>query len=103
MVDLAFHAPRWATGGKRTSKTYRDRPSVLEYRRFVKAAARRYRGDFPDPANPGESLPAVRLWTTWNEPNHPSFLLPSGGAAAAAGCPPPRTCTAACTRPPTRC
>ncbi len=75
MIDLAFHAPRWAVG-RYTSKTYRDRPSVLEYRRFVTAAARRYRGDYPDPANPGASLPAVRLWTTWNEPNHGSFLLP---------------------------
>ena len=76
MLDLAFHAPRWATRDKKKSKTYRDRPSVLEYQRFAKAAARRYRGDFPDPANLGSSLPAVRLWTTWNEPNHPSFLLP---------------------------
>ncbi len=76
MIDLAFHAPRWATGGKRLSKTYRDRPSVLEYRRFVKAAAHRYRGDFADPERPGANLPPVRLWTTWNEPNHPSFLLP---------------------------
>lgn len=76
MIDLAFHAPRWAAGGQRQSKTYRDRPSISEYRRFVAAAARRYRGDFPDPANPGATLPAVHLWTTWNEPNHPSFLLP---------------------------
>ena len=76
MVDLAFHAPRWAAGGKRVEKTYRHNPSLLEFRRFVKAAAHRYRGDFPDPQDPGRSLPAVHLWTTWNEPNHPSFLLP---------------------------
>ena len=85
MIDLAFHAPRWAAGGQRTSKNYRDRPSVLEYRRFVAAAARRYRGDFPDPANPGEHLPAVRLWTTWNEPNHPTFLLPQWRRARGGG------------------
>ena len=76
MLDLAFHAPRWAAGGKRVDKTYRENPSVSEYERFVRAAANRYRGNFPDPLRPGASLPAVRLWTTWNEPNHPSFLLP---------------------------
>ena len=35
------------------------------------------------PRVPSQRLPAVRLWTTWNEPNHGAFLLPqwrrSGG------------------------
>jgi hypothetical protein len=41
---------------------------------FVYAAAERYSGDYPD-AN-GNTLPAVRYWLAWNEPNNPVFLSP---------------------------
>ena len=39
------------------------RPSVREYRLYARAMARHLRG-------------RVRLWTTWNEPNHRVFLQP---------------------------
>jgi hypothetical protein len=74
MVDIAFFAPRWAV--RRSEKIRgRDvwRPSVREYTRFSRAVAARYSGHFSDH---GETLPGVRLWTTWNEPNHPVFLMP---------------------------
>jgi hypothetical protein len=70
MLDVAFWAPRWAVerpvGGP---ANYRWKPSATEFGDFVAAAARRYDGSFGD-------LPAVRLWSTWNEPNNPTFLLP---------------------------
>ncbi len=78
MIDIAFFAPRWAV--ERPSATegrHVWKPSVQEFARFTRAVAERYDGSFEDPARPeGAHLPAVRLWTTWNEPNHPAFLLP---------------------------
>ena len=63
MIDVAFWAPRWAVR-RRVGPVDRQRyaPDPHELALFAKAAARRY--------------PSVRLWTTWNEPNHPTFLLP---------------------------
>jgi len=85
-IDVAFFAPRWAVkrgADKAHAGHHRWAPDRRQFARFAKAVARRYSGTHPDPAHAGESLPAVRLWTTWNEPNHPSFLLPqwrrSGG------------------------
>ena len=54
MVDVGFFAPRWAGGP--TS------PDPRAFAGFAGELARRY--------------PQVRLWTTWNEPNHPVFLQP---------------------------
>ena len=63
MLDLGFFAPRWAVG--RPGRNGRNvwRPSVREYRLYARAMARHYDG-------------RVRLWTTWNEPNHGVFLRP---------------------------
>jgi hypothetical protein len=45
---------------------------------FAIAAATRYSGTYPDPHPPfpGATLPRVRYWTAWNEPNAPLFLKP---------------------------
>src|SRR5205085_6691381 len=43
---------------------------------FATAAARRYSGHFPDPLHPGATLPAVRYWQAWNEPNLDHYLSP---------------------------
>ena len=48
--------------------------SILDLRRFATAAARRYDGTFKAPD--GRTLPAVRQWLAWNEPNNPVFLKP---------------------------
>ena len=63
MIDLGFFAPRWAIA--RPGRNGRNvwRPSVREYRLYARAMARHYDG-------------RVRLWTTWNEPNHGVFLRP---------------------------
>jgi len=77
MLDLAFWAPRWAVG-QPSSNPLRERAYVdaAAFGDFATAVARRYSGGYSDPANPARKLPAVRLYTTWNEPNHPSFLKP---------------------------
>jgi hypothetical protein len=85
-VDVAFFAPRWAV--ERAVPTnfpgrHRWKPDPQRFAQFAEAAARRYSGTYRDPVRPAQPLPAVRLWTTWNEPNHGAFLLPqwrrSGG------------------------
>ena len=59
------------------STRQRWRPKSVEFGLFAEAVARRYDGNYADPTSKkNKSLPAVRMWTTWNEPNHPSFLLP---------------------------
>jgi hypothetical protein len=76
MIDVAFWAPRWATtrrsprpGGERYA------PKAAEFGAFAEAVARRYDGRFR-PNRSGPALPPVRMFTTWNEPNDPAFLLP---------------------------
>jgi hypothetical protein len=62
--------PRWANGGK-APNTAPKKATDLEA--FAVAAATRYSGSYV--AN-GATLPAVRDWTAWNEPNNPVFLRP---------------------------
>jgi hypothetical protein len=77
-IDLGFWAPRWAVArGVGLGARQRWRPKALDFGQFAEAVARRYDGNFADPTSKkGKPLPAVRLWTTWNEPNHPTFMLP---------------------------
>jgi hypothetical protein len=77
MLDIAFWAPRWAVQ-RRVSPASRQNwaPNAAEFGRFAAAVARRYDGGHPDPERWGQRLPAVRLFTTWNEPNSPTFLRP---------------------------
>src|SRR3954454_8133356 len=76
-MDVAFWAPRWAVP-KASDRNDRERysPKPAEFGLFARALARRYSGTFADPDAKGTALPAVRLWATWNEPNHPAFLMP---------------------------
>jgi hypothetical protein len=63
--------PRWANGGQSSNRPPKN---YADLRGFAYAAAARYRGQYTD--NNGRTLPAVRLWTAWNEPNNPVFLRP---------------------------
>ncbi len=77
MIDLAFFAPRWAVAsGNPIDRRHAWRPSAREFGLFARAVAERYSGRFADPGDRDARLPGVRLWTTWNEPNHPVFLRP---------------------------
>jgi hypothetical protein len=59
-LTLTGPVPRWATSGKHDNLT---RPSAKEFGRFATAVGLRYGA-------------AVSLWSIWNEPNQPQFLLP---------------------------
>jgi hypothetical protein len=78
-VVLTIHsAPRWAEGAgrPRTAEvgSWKPQPSALE--EFAKALAARYSGSYPDPLLPGQSLPRVRYFEAWNEPNLDTYLNP---------------------------
>jgi hypothetical protein len=80
-------APRWAEGPGRPADaspgSWRPDPQALE--EYGAALAQRYSGQFPDPARPGQALPAVKAFQVWNEPNLDKYLSPqwSGDAPAA--------------------
>ncbi|HEX4719517.1 MAG TPA: hypothetical protein VH300_13370 [Thermoleophilaceae bacterium] len=60
-LNIGGAAPGWAVGGKSTpAGAYR--PNATAFGRFAKAVGTRY--------------PSVKLWSVWNEPNLPVFLLP---------------------------
>jgi hypothetical protein len=74
-------APRWAEGPNRPRvdddhPTGSWRPDAAAFGRFAEAAARRYSGTTPDPQNPGATLPRIRDWQAWNEPNLTNFITP---------------------------
>ncbi|MBA2361146.1 MAG: hypothetical protein H0V79_09500, partial [Actinobacteria bacterium] len=77
LVLLAvFGTPRWA-GPARNRLPRR----VLDLRLFATAAALRYSGTYEVTEGEGENqvvrtLPSVRRWLAWNEPNNPVFLKP---------------------------
>ncbi|MBV9467355.1 MAG: hypothetical protein JO206_08600 [Solirubrobacterales bacterium] len=71
-------APSWALGPNPPSSAWPGtwRPSPTAYGAFVRAVALRYSGHFPDPSQPGQSLPLVSHFQAWNEPNLPVTLAP---------------------------
>jgi Cellulase (glycosyl hydrolase family 5) len=60
MLTPTGPVPKWATASRKDNVT---RPSTKHFADFVTALARRY----------GEQ---VSMWSVWNEPNQPQFLLP---------------------------
>ncbi len=63
--------PRWANGGQSSNRPPKNFNDLY---RFAYAAAARYSGTYI--GEDGRTLPAVRLWAAWNEPNNPVFLRP---------------------------
>ena len=63
--------PAWANG--RRAERYAPR-RMRDLRNFAYAAASRYSGNYR--TEDGEWLPAVDLWSAWNEPNLRAFLEP---------------------------
>jgi hypothetical protein len=66
-----FATPVWANGGLPTNRAPRNQDDLW---RFAYAAATRYSGTYE--REDGVVLPAVRLWTAWNEPNLTLGLVP---------------------------
>jgi hypothetical protein len=71
-------APRWAEGSgrPRTFEPGSWKPQPAAYELFAKALAARYDGSYPDPLLPGQTLPRVRYFEAWNEPNLDTYLSP---------------------------
>jgi hypothetical protein len=71
-LTLSPEAPRWATADRLPidAETVNLRPDPKAFGDFAAAVARRYSGDHG-------GLPAVRLFSVWNEPNHSLFLKPN--------------------------
>ena len=67
-----YGTPSWAQGKAQGANRAPSKISSLRY--FATAAARRYSGTFM--RTDGTTLPAVRKWLAWNEPNNPLFLRP---------------------------
>jgi hypothetical protein len=66
-----YGTPTWANGGKGPNVA----PTrATDLRNFAYAAARRYSGVYP--GSDGRTVPAVKEWLAWNEPNNPVFLIP---------------------------
>jgi hypothetical protein len=70
--------PTWAEGphmpADATPGSWEPNPTYI--RDFAMALGRRYSGTFPDPADPGHSLPRVWAFQLWNEPNLSLYLAP---------------------------
>ena len=75
---VVSHAPAFAEAPERWRYAFPGSwaPSPEALERFAAALARRYDGLFQDPLAPGRTLPRVRLFQAWNEPNIARFLEP---------------------------
>jgi hypothetical protein len=61
LLTVTAPAPRWATSNRK--RPYVTRPADGEFQKFMNAVARHYGSE-------------VSLYSIWNEPNHPAFLMP---------------------------
>jgi hypothetical protein len=71
--------PRWGHRTAPVEGLQRSfRPSPKEFRKFVRAAGRRYSGSYRDENSGRRVLPRVSWWALWNEPNQGGWLSPQG-------------------------
>jgi hypothetical protein len=75
---VVSHAPVFAEAPHRWPYAYPGSwaPSPVALEEFAAALARRYDGAFPNPLYLGATLPRVRLFQAWNEPNLARYLEP---------------------------
>ena len=76
IVDV-YNAPPWAAGGRYEPPGYQINtaaPDAEDFADFMAALATRYSGEFTSPG--GDTLPEVRHFEIWNEPNLSGFLRP---------------------------
>src|SRR3989442_2599904 len=71
LLFTIWGTPGWANGRKGANYAPTNFQNLQD---FAYAAATRYSGDFI--GDDGRTLPAVKLWTAWNEPNEPFELAP---------------------------
>lgn len=76
---LVTNAPQWAEtpGGPATLMAHGGwEPNVTAFGQLATAIASRYSGSYPDPLNPGRSLPRVKYYQAWAEANFDVHLAP---------------------------
>jgi hypothetical protein len=75
---VVTRAPAFAEAPNRWPYAYPGSwaPNPVAFGEFATATARRFSGSFPDPLKPGLTLPRVRLYEAWNEPNLARYLEP---------------------------
>ncbi|HXR29369.1 MAG TPA: hypothetical protein VN772_07295 [Solirubrobacteraceae bacterium] len=75
---VVSHAPAFAEAPDRWRYAYPGSwdPNPQALADFAAALAHRYDGTFPDPLLPARTLPRVRLFQAWNEPNLARYLEP---------------------------
>lgn len=78
-IVSVYSTPTWSSGGRRTATQYNPfAPAAGDYGRFMTAVATRYSGRYTD-GNYGITLPQVRHYEVWNEPNIVLFLRAANG------------------------
>jgi hypothetical protein len=84
---MVYRAPAWAEARHRPRQVAPGtwEPKPRDFAEFGRALALRYSGHFRDPLHRTKSLPQVRDFQAWNEPNLPQYLMPqwvesSGGS-----------------------
>lgn len=78
-VFLVTDAPRWAETPGGPTEFEADgawEPNVTAFGQMATALASRYSGSYPDPLNPGHTLPRVRYFQAWGEANFSIHLAP---------------------------
>jgi hypothetical protein len=75
VVLMVFAAPTWAEGPRMPASVAPGswEPNTNSYAAFGHALATRYSGHF---TVSGTTLPRVRYFQAWNEPNLPTYLMP---------------------------
>lgn len=79
-----YSTPPWSSGGAVDAiggPINRLAPEPADYGRFMAAVATRYNGSFVSPG--GDTLPEIRHYEIWNEPNLSGFLQPAEEGAEA--------------------
>ena len=71
LMFTIWGTPPWANGGR---KPQYAPTRMRDLQNFARAAAEHYSG--ATLAADGRTIPAIRLWTAWNEPNQPFQLSP---------------------------
>jgi putative glycosyl hydrolase len=71
LLLTVYGTPGWANHGKGLNHAPTN---FSDLQKFAYAAATRYSGTFV--GDDGRTLPAVKMWTAWNEPNEPFQLSP---------------------------
>jgi len=87
-IVSVYSTPAWSSGGRVAGDTQYNpfAPRGGDYGRFMAAIATRYSGRYPSPAysDGPATLPEIRHWEIWNEPNLRSFFRKGAGSSAAA-------------------